>query len=108
MKDPPRPEVKDALDVSRKAGIRTVMVTGDNPHTAKAIGVQLGITGNTDPVLTSDELNALSDAELAKSINDVSVFARIRPLEKRRLVEAFKKEGHIVAVTGDGVNDAPH
>jgi Ca2+-transporting ATPase len=107
MKDPPRPEVKDALDVSRRAGIRTVMVTGDNPHTAKAIGVQLGIIGKTDPVLTSDELNALSDAELAKSINVVSVFARIRPLEKRRLVEAFKKEGHIVAVTGDGVNDAP-
>ena len=107
MKDPPRPEVKDALDVSRRAGIRTVMVTGDNPHTAKAIGVQLGIIGKTDPVLTSDELNALSDAELAKSINEVSVFARIRPLEKRRLVEAFKKEGHIVAVTGDGVNDAP-
>jgi P-type Ca2+ transporter type 2C len=107
MKDPPRPEVKDALDVSRRAGIRTVMVTGDNPHTAKAIGVQLGITGKMDPILTSDELNALSDAELAKSINEVSVFARIRPLEKRRLVEAFKKQGHIVAVTGDGVNDAP-
>src|SRR5659263_668273 len=107
MKDPPRPEVKDALDVSRKAGIRTVMVTGDNPHTAKAIGVQLGITGKMDPILTSDELNALSDTELAKSIDEVSVFARIRPLEKRRLVEAFKKQGHIVAVTGDGVNDAP-
>jgi len=107
MKDPPRPEVKDALEISRRAGIRTVMVTGDNPHTAKAIGVQLGITGKTDAILTSDELNALSDAELAKSLNEVSVFARIRPLEKRRLVEAFKKEGHIVAVTGDGVNDAP-
>ncbi len=107
LKDPPRPEVKDALEVSRKAGIRTVMVTGDNPHTAKAIGVQLGITGKMDPILTSDELNALSDAELAKSIDEVSVFARIRPLEKRRLVEAFKKQGHIVAVTGDGVNDAP-
>ena len=107
MKDPPRPEVKNALDVSRKAGIRTVMVTGDNPHTAKAIGVQLGITGKMDPILTSDELNALSDTELAKSIDEVSVFARIRPLEKRRLVEAFKKQGHIVAVTGDGVNDAP-
>jgi Ca2+-transporting ATPase len=107
MKDPPRPEVKDALEISRRAGIRTVMVTGDNPHTAKAIGVQLGITGKTDAILTSDELNALSDAQLAKSLNEVSVFARIRPLEKRRLVEAFKKEGHIVAVTGDGVNDAP-
>jgi Ca2+-transporting ATPase len=97
MKDPPRPEVKDALDVSRKAGIRTVMVTGDNPHTAKAIGVQLGITGKMDPILTSDELNALSDTELAKSIDEVSVFARIRPLEKRRLVEAFKKQGHIIS-----------
>ena len=107
MKDPPRPEVKDALEISRRAGIRTVMVTGDNPHTAKAIGVQLGITGKTDAIMTSDELNALSDAELAKLLNEVSVFARIRPLEKRRLVEAFKKEGHIVAVTGDGVNDAP-
>jgi Ca2+-transporting ATPase len=107
MKDPPRPEVKDALDVSRKASIRTVMVTGDNPHTARAIGVQLGITGKKDPILTSDELNALNDVELAQTIKEVSVFARIRPLEKRRLVEAFKKEGHIVAVTGDGVNDAP-
>jgi P-type Ca2+ transporter type 2C len=107
LKDPPRPEVKDALAVSRKASIRTVMVTGDNPHTARAIGVQLGITGKTDPILTSDELNALNDAELAQTIKEVSVFARIRPLEKRRLVEAFKKEGHIVAVTGDGVNDAP-
>ena len=107
MKDPPRPEVKDALDVSRRAGIRTVMVTGDNPYTARAIGVQLGITDKTDAILTSDELNSLSDAELAKALNEVSVFARIRPLEKRRLVEAFKKEGHIVAVTGDGVNDAP-
>jgi Ca2+-transporting ATPase len=107
MRDPPRPEVKDALCVSKKAGIRTVMVTGDNPHTAKAIGVQLGITNKTDVVLTSDELSSMSDAELAKSLNDVSVFARIRPLDKRRLVEAFKDEGHIVAVTGDGVNDAP-
>ncbi|MGZ4925508.1 MAG: cation-translocating P-type ATPase, partial [Halobacteriota archaeon] len=107
MRDPPRPEVKDALEVSRRAGIRTVMVTGDNPHTAKAIGVQLGITDKTDVVLTSDELSSMSDAELAKSINEVSVFARIRPLEKRRLVEAFKDQRHIVAVTGDGVNDAP-
>jgi P-type Ca2+ transporter type 2C len=107
MRDPPRPEVKDALNVSRRAGIRTVMVTGDNPHTAKAIGVQLGITDKKDAVLTSDELSSLSDAELAQSLNEVSVFARIRPLEKRRLVEAFKAEGHIVAVTGDGVNDAP-
>jgi Ca2+-transporting ATPase len=107
MRDPPRPEVKDALGVSRRAGIRTVMVTGDNPHTAKAIGVQLGITDKTDAVLTSDELSSMTDAELSKSLNEVSVFARIRPLEKRRLVEAFKDEGHIVAVTGDGVNDAP-
>jgi Ca2+-transporting ATPase len=107
MRDPPRPEVKDALCVSKRAGIRTVMVTGDNPHTAKAIGVQLGITNKTDAVLTSDELSSMSDAELAKSLNEVSVFARIRPLDKRRLVEAFKDEGHIVAVTGDGVNDAP-
>lgn len=107
MRDPPRPEVKDALCVSKRAGIRTVMVTGDNPHTAKAIGVQLGITNKTDAVLTSDELSSMSDAELAKSLNEVSIFARIRPLDKRRLVEAFKDEGHIVAVTGDGVNDAP-
>jgi Ca2+-transporting ATPase len=107
MRDPPRPEVKDALGVSRRAGIRTVMVTGDNPHTAKAIAVQLGITDKTGVVLTSDELSSMSDAELAKSLNEVSVFARIRPLEKRRLVEAFKDQGHIVAVTGDGVNDAP-
>jgi Ca2+-transporting ATPase len=107
MKDPPRPEVKDALDVSRKAGIRTVMVTGDNPHTAKAIGVQLGIADKKDAVLTSDEINSLNDAELAKTLKEVSIFARIRPLEKRRFVEALKKEGHIVAVTGDGVNDAP-
>jgi Ca2+-transporting ATPase len=107
MKDPPRPEVKDALAISRGAGIRTVMVTGDNPHTAKAIAVQLGITDMLEEGLTSDELSSLTDAELSKVIKKVSVFARIRPLDKRRLVQAFKREGNIVAVTGDGVNDAP-
>ncbi len=107
MKDPPRPEVKDALATSRGAGIRTVMVTGDNPHTAKAIAVQLGITDPRGEVLTSDELSALTDEELSAATKKVLVFARIRPLDKRRLVQAFRREGNIVAVTGDGVNDAP-
>jgi Ca2+-transporting ATPase len=83
------------------------MVTGDNPHTAKAIAVQLGITDALGEALTSDELSSLTDADLSKVIKKVSVFARIRPLDKRRLVQAFRREGNIVAVTGDGVNDAP-
>lgn len=107
MRDPPRPEVKDALGMSCMAGIRTVMVTGDNPYTARAIAAQLGIANDTDDVLTSHELSALSDEALDTAITTTSVFARIRPLDKKRLVDAFRRRRHVVAVTGDGVNDAP-
>ncbi|MGZ4903796.1 MAG: cation-translocating P-type ATPase [Halobacteriota archaeon] len=107
MRDPPRPEVKEALALSRAAKIRTVMVTGDNPYTARAIAAQLGIADKTDSVLTSDELSTLTDDELDTAITGTSVFARIRPLDKKRLVDAFKRQQNIVAVTGDGVNDVP-
>lgn len=107
MMDPPREEVKRALAESRKAGIRTVMVTGDNPVTARTISATLGIAGSDSEVLTTADLQALSDAELAKKIETVSVFARAKPVDKKRLVDAFKAAGNVVAVTGDGVNDAP-
>lgn len=107
MIDPPREEVRQALAESAQAGIRTVMVTGDNPLTARAIAAALGITGSEAEVLTSDELRRLDDDALKKAIKSVSVFARAKPVDKKRLVTAFQSEGNIVAVTGDGVNDAP-
>ncbi|MGZ8886469.1 MAG: cation-translocating P-type ATPase, partial [Halobacteriota archaeon] len=107
MMDPPREEVKRALAESRKAGIRTVMVTGDNPVTARTIATTLGIARADSEVLTTTDLQTMSDVELAKKIDTVSVFARAKPVDKKRLVDAFKAAGNVVAVTGDGINDAP-
>ncbi len=107
MMDPPREEAKRALEESKKAGIRTVMVTGDNQLTARAIAAMLGIAREDSEVLTSADLQTLTDAELAQRIERVSVFARAKPVDKKRLVDAFKAQENIVAVTGDGVNDAP-
>jgi Ca2+-transporting ATPase len=103
--DPLRDTVPAAVEECHNAGIRVVMITGDYPATARAIAAQAGIASSS--VLSGDELEAMSDAELTDATRQTSVFARIRPQQKLRLVEAFKREGDIVAMTGDGVNDAP-
>jgi P-type Ca2+ transporter type 2C len=105
MIDPPREEVKSAIAACNRAGIKVVMITGDQKVTAKAIATQLGIPA--DEVLTGQELAALSRGELAKRIDRIQVFARVEPLQKLKVVEALKDRGHIAAMTGDGVNDAP-
>ncbi len=104
--DPPRPEVRDAVAVCRTAGIRPVMITGDHPLTAVAIGRDLGIT-ETDRVLIGSDLDKLSDDEFDAAVLEVSVFARVSPEHKLRIVGSLQKQGHVVAMTGDGVNDAP-
>jgi Ca2+-transporting ATPase len=106
MIDPPRPEVKDAIKVCEKAGIRPVMITGDHKITAVAVAKELGLMKN-DKALTGIELDKLSDEEFDKTVEDTQVYARISPSHKLRLVNAFMNKGHVVAMTGDGVNDAP-
>ena len=103
--DPLRESVPRAVAECRAAGIRVVMITGDFPSTARAIAEQAGIDGAQ--VVSGDELQALDDAALARRVRQVSVFARIAPVQKLRIVEAFKANGEVVAMTGDGVNDAP-
>ncbi|WXG41682.1 MAG: cation-transporting P-type ATPase [Candidatus Freyarchaeum deiterrae] len=104
--DPPRPEVKDAILLCQRAGIRIIMITGDHPQTAKAIASSVGI--NTDAgVLSGAEINAMSDKELGKAVKMISVFARATPEHKLRIVKLLRKQGEVVAVTGDGINDAP-
>ncbi|MCM8823468.1 MAG: HAD-IC family P-type ATPase [Candidatus Omnitrophica bacterium] len=105
MIDPPRQEAIRAVKLCKKAGIRVVMVTGDNKLTAKAISKEVGIY--TREVLTSEDLYKMRDEELSEKVKTVSVFARIEPLHKLKIVKSFKKLGDIVAMTGDGVNDAP-
>jgi P-type Ca2+ transporter type 2C len=104
--DPPRPEVRDAVAVCRNAGIRPVMITGDHPLTALAIATDLGIT-DVDQVLVGADLDHLDDAEFAAAVRDVSVFARVSPEHKLRIVGALQHQHQVVAMTGDGVNDAP-
>jgi P-type Ca2+ transporter type 2C len=106
MIDPPRPEVEDAVRLCKSAGIRTVMITGDHPLTARHIASQLGISKD-DRFLTGQELDKLSDAELNKVALDINVFARVSPEHKLKLVGALQDQGYTVAMTGDGVNDAP-
>ncbi|WP_102400907.1 calcium-translocating P-type ATPase, SERCA-type [Haloimpatiens massiliensis] len=107
MIDPPRREIKDAVLKCRIAGIKPVMITGDHKNTAYAIGKQVDICKSMDQVITGRELDNLKDNELEKSIEKYTVFARVTPKHKLRIVRAFKKRAHIVAMTGDGVNDAP-
>jgi Ca2+-transporting ATPase len=107
MIDPPRPEVKAAVQVAREAGIRTVMITGDYPDTARAIAEQIGMLRSSSQVLTGSELQGLDDSALAARAADVDVYARVSPQHKVRIVEAVRANQHIVAMTGDGVNDAP-
>ena len=106
MIDPPRPEVKNAVATCRAAGIRPVMITGDHPLTARQIALDLGISEG-GRVLTGQELARMSVAELEGVVEEVSVFARVSPEHKLNIVEALQTRGHVVAMTGDGVNDAP-
>ncbi len=105
LHDPLRPAVKSAIRQCAEAGIRVVMITGDHARTAQAIANELGLAA--ERVLTGSEMNALSDQELCERLQGIQVFARIVPQQKLRLVQAFKTNGEIVAMTGDGVNDAP-
>ena len=105
LADPVRDTVPAAVRQLQQAGIRVVMITGDYPATARAIAVKAGIDGNH--VMTGEEVTRIDDAELARRIGDVNVFARVMPEQKLRIVRAFKAAGEVVAMTGDGVNDAP-
>jgi Ca2+-transporting ATPase len=107
MIDPARPEVLPALQIAREAGIRTAMITGDYPNTAKAIAQEIGLLQKGHRVMTGKELDELSDEELKKAVVDTDVFARVSPEHKVRIVDAFKSNNEVVAMTGDGVNDAP-
>ncbi len=103
MIDPPRDEVKDAIKLCNKAGIRVVMITGDHANTAGAIAKEIGITGD---VITGEELDKMSEDKLVKVAGTISVYARVSPHHKSKILGALKEQGHIVAMTGDGVNDA--
>lgn len=103
--DPPRPEVKAAIAKAKRAGIRTVMITGDHVDTAKAIAAKIGIPNAN--ALTGEELDKISDAKLPEIVQNTSIFARVSPIHKVRLVKAFQADGHRVIMTGDGINDAP-
>ncbi|MGH4125720.1 MAG: cation-translocating P-type ATPase [Clostridium sp.] len=105
--DPPRPEVKEAVIKCKVAGIKPVMITGDHKNTAYAIGKELDICSDPCEVITGDELDLLNDKQLEKNINKYKIFARVSPKHKLRIVKAFKQSNGIVAMTGDGVNDAP-
>ena len=106
LTDPPRESVKDDIAVCNRAGIRVVMITGDNGITASSIAKKIGMP-NSDHIITGDMLNEMSDLELQEKVKDVSIFSRVVPEHKMRIVKAFKENGEIVAMTGDGVNDAP-
>jgi Ca2+-transporting ATPase len=107
MLDAPRPEVRAAVQECRHAGIRPIMITGDHQLTAQAIAIDLGIAQAGDRVLTGKELQLLSDQELETQIDLVSIYARVSPEHKLRIVQALQRRGRFVAMTGDGVNDAP-
>lgn len=107
MIDPPRKEVKSAIQECRQAGIKTVMITGDHAKTAQAIASQINLLPENGLILEGYELNQMSSSELAHIIDDVYVFARVTPEHKLKIVKALQEKGHIVAMTGDGVNDAP-
>ncbi len=107
MIDPPRREAKHAIKLCNTAGINVVMITGDNEMTAEAIGKEVGILGDGRDVMTGDELNRISDEKLTEIVKSIGVFARVNPEHKVKIVKALKANGEVVAMTGDGVNDAP-
>lgn len=106
LADPPRESVKEDIKTCTKAGVRVVMITGDSGITASSIANQINMP-NSDHIITGDELNEMSDDELRERVKDVSIFSRVLPEHKMRIVKAFKENGEVVAMTGDGVNDAP-
>ncbi|MCL2696095.1 MAG: cation-translocating P-type ATPase [Clostridiales bacterium] len=107
MIDPPRPESQGAVQRAKEAGIKTVMITGDHVETAKAIAEQIGIFSEGDRALTGVELADMSEQDLYEQVRDVSVYARVSPEDKINIVKAWEKHGEVIAMTGDGVNDAP-
>ncbi len=107
MIDPARPEVRDAVKACGRAGVRVAMITGDHPLTAMAIARDLGLTGDGAHAVTGADLAAQDDDELAETVRRTSVYARVSPADKLRIVEALQRDGEVVAMTGDGVNDAP-
>ncbi len=107
MIDPPREEVKGSIQVSKNAGIRTIMITGDHKNTAVAIAKELGIANDISEAMSGSEIDTYSDEEFTKIVNNYRVFARVSPEHKVKIVKAFKAHGNIVSMTGDGVNDAP-
>ncbi len=106
MIDPPRPEARQAIQVCAQAGIRPVMITGDHPVTAQAVARELGLLKG-ERVVTGSELEAMDEAEFEREVEHIAVYARVSPAHKLRVVTALQKKGHVVAMTGDGVNDAP-
>ena len=107
MIDPPRPEAAAAVRTAQQAGVRVIMITGDHPRTATAIAQELGICPAGERALTGAEIDAMNDAALTAAVQRVSVYARVSPEHKLRIVDALKRHRHVVAMTGDGVNDAP-
>src|SRR4029453_18820914 len=107
MIDPPRPEAKDAVAIAKRAHIRSVMITGDHPATAEAIARELAIFEPGSRTVTGAELRGMSEDALDAIVEHVRVFARVDPEHKLRIVGALQRKGHIVAMTGDGINDAP-
>ena len=107
MIDPPRPEAKAAVATCRQAGIKPVMITGDHVVTASAIAKELGILGEDDKAITGAQLDAMTDQELDREVERISVYARVSPENKIRIVKAWQRKGQVVSMTGDGVNDAP-
>ena len=107
MIDPPRPEAKQAVAVCRKAGIKPVMITGDHVVTASAIAREIGILRPGDEAVTGTQLDKMTDAELDQRVRNISVYARVSPENKIRIVKAWQRQGEVVSMTGDGVNDAP-
>lgn len=107
MIDPPRKEVKKSIETCKRAGIRTIMITGDHKTTAVAIAKELGIFSNGDKAISGDELELMSDDKLDKLVNQTTVFARVSPNDKLRIIKSLKRNGEIAAMTGDGVNDSP-
>ena len=105
--DPPRPEVKDAIAICQRAGIKVKMITGDQQITADAIGLELNITSGLNPAVNGNQLSSFTDEEMLDVCTDTSIFSRVTPDQKMRIVSSLQEKGEIVAMTGDGVNDAP-